>query len=126
MSLTKTLSGREIFKFFPAREGLVSDILAGDGKIDNLLYSVVGRLIFGFVLSVFRRTLLSGTFKMCSKNELLDGFFLATESLFEFGFEFSEPFKFENNFKKLTPCHRRYEEFSLRALKETRSIDYLS
>ncbi len=29
-----------ISKFFPARESLVSDIPAGDGKIDSLFYSV--------------------------------------------------------------------------------------
>jgi hypothetical protein len=36
MSLTK-LSLAGIFEFFPARESLVSDIPAGDGKIVNLL-----------------------------------------------------------------------------------------
>ncbi len=34
------LSG--ITKLFPARESLVSDIPAGDGKMANLFYSVVG------------------------------------------------------------------------------------
>ncbi len=29
-----------IIKLFPTRESLVSDIPAGDGKIDNLFYSV--------------------------------------------------------------------------------------
>jgi hypothetical protein len=37
MSLTK-LSLAGIFEFFPARESLVSDIPAGDGKIDNLFF----------------------------------------------------------------------------------------
>jgi hypothetical protein len=38
MSLTKlSLAGKNL----TARESLVSDILAGDGKIDNLFYSVV-------------------------------------------------------------------------------------
>jgi hypothetical protein len=31
----------QMIKFFPARESLVSDILAGDGKTANLFYSVV-------------------------------------------------------------------------------------
>jgi hypothetical protein len=34
-----------IIKYFPARESLVSDITAGDGKTDNLFNSVlVGRV----------------------------------------------------------------------------------
>ncbi len=43
MSLTKlTLGGNNdvIYKLFPPRESLVSDIPAGDGKIVNLFYSV--------------------------------------------------------------------------------------
>jgi hypothetical protein len=36
MSLTKTLHGQEDLKFVPARESLVSDIQAGDGKIANI------------------------------------------------------------------------------------------
>jgi hypothetical protein len=39
MSLTK-LPMAGIIKFFPARESLVSDIPAGDGKTRNLFYSV--------------------------------------------------------------------------------------
>jgi hypothetical protein len=40
MSLNK-LSLAGIFEFFPARESLVSDIQAGDGKTDNLFYSAL-------------------------------------------------------------------------------------
>jgi hypothetical protein len=39
MSLTK-LSLGGIIKLFPARESLVSDISAGDGKTVNLFYTV--------------------------------------------------------------------------------------
>ncbi len=42
MSLTKISlgGGGDTLKLFPARESLFSDILAGDGKIANLFYSV--------------------------------------------------------------------------------------
>ncbi len=40
MSLTKLFLAWKIIKLFPGRESLVSDIPAGDGKIDNLFYSV--------------------------------------------------------------------------------------
>jgi hypothetical protein len=45
MSLTKSLPGRKLLKItvVPARESLVSDIPAGDGKNDNLFYSVERR-----------------------------------------------------------------------------------
>ncbi len=36
----QNLPGREIIKSFPPRESLISDILAGDGKIDNLFFTV--------------------------------------------------------------------------------------
>ncbi len=45
MSLTK-LSLAGIIKLFPARGELVSDIPAGDGKIDNLFYSVRSPLTY--------------------------------------------------------------------------------
>ncbi len=35
-----------IIKFFPARECLVSDILAGDGKIGNFLNSSICQSVF--------------------------------------------------------------------------------
>jgi hypothetical protein len=41
MSPTQTLPGPGIVKIFPARDSLVSDIPAGDGKIMNLFYSVL-------------------------------------------------------------------------------------
>jgi hypothetical protein len=43
MSLTKLSLGRNndvIYKLFPPRESLVSDIPAGDGNIKKLFYSV--------------------------------------------------------------------------------------
>jgi hypothetical protein len=40
MSLNK-LSLAGIFEFFPARESLISDIQAGDGKTDNFFYSAL-------------------------------------------------------------------------------------
>jgi hypothetical protein len=40
MSLTK-LSRPGIIKLSPARDSLIRDIPAGDGKFDNLFYSVV-------------------------------------------------------------------------------------
>ncbi len=40
MSTKKILLGVKKIKLFFARESLVSDIPAGDGKIDNLFYSV--------------------------------------------------------------------------------------
>ncbi len=42
MSLTKlSLAGNTVIKLFPARESLVSDIPAGDGKLANLFYRVL-------------------------------------------------------------------------------------
>jgi hypothetical protein len=44
MSLTKLSLGGNydvIYKLFPSRESLVSDIPAGDGKMANLFYSVM-------------------------------------------------------------------------------------
>jgi hypothetical protein len=43
LSLTK-LSWPGIIKLFPAKESLVSDIPAWDGKNDNLFYSVISRI----------------------------------------------------------------------------------
>jgi hypothetical protein len=40
MSLTELSLARNNKYLFPARESLVCDIQAGDGKIDNLFYSV--------------------------------------------------------------------------------------
>ncbi len=42
MSLTElSLAGNNLITVFPAMESLVCDIPAGDGKIDNLFYSVI-------------------------------------------------------------------------------------
>jgi hypothetical protein len=41
VSLTITLPGHGIIKFFPVKESLVNDIPAGDRKIDKLFYRVL-------------------------------------------------------------------------------------
>jgi hypothetical protein len=55
LSIFPSPAGMSLTKLFPARESLVSDIPAGDGKIINLFYSVagtragIGRMVMGTV-----------------------------------------------------------------------------
>jgi hypothetical protein len=63
MSLTKLfLAG------FPARESLVSDILAGEGKMDNLFYSVVKTVAYRAI--IFNRNM---TTQPLRRSHLLNG-----------------------------------------------------
>jgi hypothetical protein len=69
MSLSKLSSGNNLI--IPARESLVSDNLAGDGKIANLFYSVktgleeLGNLLY---TAVHHQVYLSGLFHLAQNS----------------------------------------------------------